>query len=208
MHCLDLVRFDAARQQDAARPAHTHQFARQRHDRLRVDVGHHNIAGLRRDRIHRTDESGSRDCHRDRIDVAGDHSARPEQRRGAGQDPGTGPHVHHRHARIHELLQRFHAQPRALVNARPERHPRVYSDAEAAAGRRVVAPLRHQEEALPDLHGLEQLARRLHPVALLLLALARAREAFAQHVPVGRVVEEGAHGRRAQLHHPLAAQLP
>jgi hypothetical protein len=54
------------------------------------------------------------------------------------------------------------------MHAGAERHPRIHHDAEAAGRGGVIAPLRDQEKTRPHLHGLEQVTRGLHPVAILL----------------------------------------
>ncbi len=94
------------------------------------------------------------------------------------------------------------------MNAGSERHSGIHHNPEASLGRRIVAPLRRQKEPASYFHRLQQIARRLHPVALFLFALPRAREEFQQRRPVAALLEKRAHRQRIQLHDAGRALFP
>ena len=142
-----------------------------------TDVGHHDIRHARRHRVHGADEAEAARS-RPRSDRYRRRYARsaPSRVAACARMPEPVPTSSTRMPGPQIVFQRFHAQPRRLVDAGAERHPGIHGDAEAARRRRIVAPFGDEEEALADLHGLQQVARRLHPVALLLLAHGATRD--------------------------------
>ena len=68
------------------------------------------------------------------------------------------------------------------MNARAERHSGIDDDSEAAFGRRIVTPFGDEEEALTDFDRLQQIARRLHPIALFFLAKREPGNIFSRAV--------------------------
>ena len=104
---------------------------------------------------------------------------------GAVRDAGRRERARRGHglgARCHVPLQRFERKLRRLVHARAECHPRVHRNPRRRRRRGTCAPLRHQEKPLPGLHRLQQVVRRLHPVAaIFLLPPPRPRVPLRQH---------------------------
>jgi hypothetical protein len=76
------------------------------------------------------------------------------------------------------------------------------------AGVGSFAPVRRQEEARAHFHGLQQIARRLHPVAIGFHAPSRAGEQLQQFVTILTVFEERPYARIAQFHNAGGMMIP
>ena len=94
------------------------------------------------------------------------------------------------------------------MDAGAEGHAGVDDDAEAASGGGVVAPLWDKEEAAANVHGLKQIAGRLHPIALFFLSVAGAGKEIEKRGAIGGVFKEGADGLCVEFDDAGRALLP
>ena len=91
---------------------------------------------------------------------------RPQPQGGDGEDAAAAAQIQYPLTAVDGFLQRRQTQPGGGVAAGAEGEPRIQDQGDAAL-RIGLLPLRHHNEALPDLHGLIKLLPVVFPVGVL-----------------------------------------